>query len=470
MAKLWSGRFKSDTDAFVDEMNASITFDKELFPYDILGSIAHVKMLARQGIITRDEADKIIEALYQIREELSSPDYHFPIEDEDIHMHIERKLIERLGDTGKKVHTARSRNDQVALDVRMYVKAEAVEVAALIVDLQEALVKKAREYKEIIIPGYTHLQRAQPVLFSHHLLAYYQMLVRDFERVVFTYREADHMPLGSAALAGTTLPIDREFVKNFLGFHFLAENSMDAVSDRDFILNFLFSAAVISMHLSRLAEELILWSTTEFNLVQIDERYTTGSSIMPQKRNPDLAELVRGKTGRIYGNLHALLVTLKGLPMTYNKDLQEDKEPLFDTVKHIKLSLLAMIKMISTLTVNRNSAEKLLKGGYLTATDLAEYLVIKGIPFREAHKITGKIVALAEEKGVELSELSIEDLKKFSSEIEDDIYQYLTPESAISRRKSAGGTAPDEVENAIERASREVEWRRKFTENLFQPW
>ncbi len=470
MSKLWSGRFKSETDSFVDEMNASIPFDRELYQYDILGSIAHVKMLAQQGIITGEEADRIVEALYAIKEEMSSPDYHFPIEDEDIHMHIERRLIEKLGDTGKKVHTARSRNDQVALDVRMYVKAQSVEIAALIVELQEALVKKAEEYRETIIPGFTHLQRAQPVLFAHHLLAYYQMLLRDFKRLVFTFREADSMPLGSAALAGTTLPIDREFVKNFLGFHFLAENSMDAVADRDFILNLLYSTSVIAMHLSRLAEELILWSSTEFNLVKIDERYTTGSSIMPQKRNPDLAELVRGKTGRIYGNLHSLLVTLKGLPMTYNKDLQEDKEPLFDSVRHIKLSLLAMTKMISTMKVNREAAERLLHGGFLTATDIAEYLVQRGIPFREAHKITGQIVAYAEEKGVELKELELEELRQFSERIDEDIFDYLTPESAIKRRQSQGGTGPEEVEKAIKRANRELEWRKRFTENLFQPW
>ncbi len=470
MAKLWKGRFKDEIDSFVDEMNASITFDHELFPFDIEGSIAHVKMLARQGIISEKEGEKIVTALYEIEKELSSPEHKFPIEDEDIHMHIEKKLIKKLGDTGKKVHTARSRNDQVALDVRMYIKAKSIEIGETIFKLQQAILSKGEEYLDVIIPGYTHLQRAQPVLFSHHLFAYYEMLNRDFTHFVEAYREADHMPLGSAALAGTTLNIDREFVKNFLGFHFLTENSMDAVSDRDFILIFLNASAILAMHLSRMAEELILWSSKEFDLVEIAERYTTGSSIMPQKRNPDLAELVRGKTGKIYGNLVSLLTTMKGLPLTYNKDLQEDKEPLFDSVKNILLSLRAIEKMLSTLKIKKENTKKILTGGFLTATDLAEYLVKKGIPFRDAHSIVGKIVADAEEKGVELHQLSLEEMKNYSDKIEKDVYKYLKPETSARLRNIPGGTSPEQVKKMLYKYRNQLEWRKKFIKNSFQPY
>ncbi len=470
MAKLWKGRFSIATDSFVDEMNASIPFDHVLFRYDIEGSIAHVKMLSQQKIISDEDAEKIMKALREIEQEIANPEYQFPLEDEDIHMHIERKLIEKIGDIGKKVHTGRSRNDQVALDVRMYVKDAIKDVANLIISLQEALVQKAEEYLDVIIPGYTHLQRAQPVLISHHFLAYYQMLTRDFQRFVFNYREADHMPLGAAALSGTTFPIDREFVKNFLGFHFITENSMDSVADRDFVIDFLHSGTITAMHLSRFAEELILWSTSEFNLVNIDERFTTGSSIMPQKRNPDLAELVRGKTGRIYGNLISLLTTLKGLPLTYNKDLQEDKEPLFDTVKHLSLSLKAMEKMVSTLSVNKEKAKELLRGGFLTATDLADYLVRKGLPFRDAHEVTGKIVAYAEQHNKELQDLTIGELQKFSNLIEKDIYDYISPEKSVESRNIVGGTSPEQVKFQIMKAHKELLWRKRFTENSFQPY
>ncbi len=468
--KLWGGRYSHEIDSFVDEMNASIPFDWILYPYDIQGSIAHVKMLARQGIIKVDEADRIIQSLLEIKNEIDEDHTHFPMEDEDIHMHIEKRLIEKIGDVGKKLHTARSRNDQVALDTRLFVREKCLETGKLIVELQKSFLDKSEEYLDVIIPGYTHLQRAQPVLFSHYLLAYYEMLTRDFQRFVMTYRSADSMPLGSAALAGSTFPVDRDFVKNFLNFHWLSRNSLDAVSDRDFILDFLYSSAVTIMHLSRLAEELIIWSTAEFSLIQIDERYTTGSSIMPQKRNPDLAELVRGKTGRIYGNLLTLFTVLKGLPLAYNKDLQEDKEPLFDTVKQLSLSLRAMSKMIATIKVDKERAKEMLKGGFITATDLAEYLVKKGVPFRDAHRITGEIVAYAEKKGKELYELELEELKRFSSLIENDVFEAIMPETSVKQRKVTGGTSPDYVRELLKKAKQEVEWRAEFIKKHFQPY
>ena len=454
--KLWESRFKESLDPLANRFNASISFDKRLYPYDIKGSIAHCRMLAKIGVISEQEAEKIIKALEEIKEEL---DQNMPSLDEyeDIHTFVETRLVEKIGDTGRKLHTARSRNDQIALDMRLFIKDAIKEIISKIRNLQNVLITIAEKHLDIVMPGYTHLQRAQPVLLSHHFLAYYEMFQRDKERFLQTFRRSDVMPLGSAALAGSTFKLDRSMVAKELGFKEISRNSIDAVSDRDFLLDFLYSCAVAIMHLSRLSEELIIWSSYEFGFVTIPDAYATGSSIMPQKKNPDILELIRGKTGRVYGNLISLLTVMKGLPLTYNKDMQEDKEPVFDSYDTTKDCLELMKRTLEKISFNRERIEEALKGGYITATDLAEYLVKKGIPFRTAHRIVGKIVLYAIEKEKELWELSIDELRSFSDAIEEDVYEWLDPIKSVQKREIFGGTGPKQVKRMIEELRKELE-------------
>ncbi|SEM15112.1 argininosuccinate lyase [Syntrophus gentianae] len=447
--KPWGGRFQEPTHELVEAFTASISFDRRLFRYDIEGSIAHAKMLARQGIISRGEARSIGKALQGILQDIERGAFEFSSKDEDIHMAIEKALIQRIGDAGAKLHTGRSRNDQVALDVRLYLRAEIQEILEEVLSLKAVFLELAREEAETILPGYTHLQKAQPVLLAHYLLAYREMLDRDESRLRDCYRRVNVLPLGAAALAGTSLPIDRAYVARLLKFPEISRNSMDTVSDRDFIAEFLFVASLIMMHLSRFCEDLILWSTGEFNFVEIADAFTTGSSIMPQKKNPDVAELIRGKTGRIYGNLVALLTLLKGLPMSYNRDLQEDKEPLFDTVDTVKASLKVLAEMSRHLKFHREKMEQEAQGGFSTATDLAEYLVMKGIPFREAHGIVGKLVRFCIESQKELASLSVTEFESFCPAIGEDVYDCLSLRNSVRSRKSYGGTAGEQVQEQI---------------------
>ncbi|HDD43815.1 MAG TPA: argininosuccinate lyase [Candidatus Desulfofervidus auxilii] len=455
--KLWGGRFSKETAKEVEEFTSSLSFDKRLYKQDIFGSIAHVKMLSKQGIISEKDAKAIIKALEEIKKEIEKGNFKFLPSDEDIHTAIERVLREKLGNIAAKLHTARSRNDQIVLDMRLFLKEEIKEIIKLIQNLQKVLLNLAKKNIDIILPGYTHLQRAQPVLLSHHLLAYVEMFKRDIERFKDCYRRVDVMPLGSAALAGTSFPIDRNYVAELLGFSQVSQNSMDAVSDRDFILEFLSNSTILAMHLSRMAEELIIWNTQEFNFIEIDDAFCTGSSIMPQKKNPDVLELIRGKTGRVYGNLIAVLTMMKGLPLTYNRDMQEDKEPLFDTIDTIKPSLKLLAILWENIKFKKENMIKATEKGFLLATDLADYLVTKGLPFREAHNLVGEIVKYCQEKGKELYELSIKEIKKFSDLFEDDIKEVLNIENAIKRKKSFGGTAPDEVKRQIELIEREIQ-------------
>jgi len=455
--KLWGGRFSKETAKEVEEFTSSLSFDKRLYKQDIFGSIAHVKMLSKQGIISEKDAKAIIKALEEIKKEIEKGNFKFLPSDEDIHTAIERVLREKLGNIAAKLHTTRSRNDQIVLDMRLFLKEEIKEIIKLIQNLQKVLLNLAKKNIDIILPGYTHLQRAQPVLLSHHLLAYVEMFKRDIERFKDCYRRVDVMPLGSAALAGTSFPIDRNYVAELLGFSQVSQNSMDAVSDRDFILEFLSNSTILAMHLSRMAEELIIWNTQEFNFIEIDDAFCTGSSIMPQKKNPDVLELIRGKTGRVYGNLIAVLTMMKGLPLTYNRDMQEDKEPLFDTIDTIKPSLKLLAILWENIKFKKENMIKATEKGFLLATDLADYLVTKGLPFREAHNLVGEIVKYCQEKGKELYELSIKEIKKFSDLFEDDIKEVLNIENAIKRKKSFGGTAPDEVKRQIELIEREIQ-------------
>jgi len=445
--KLWGGRFSTGTAKILDEFNASIPFDKELFIEDIEGSIAHSQMLAKQGIITQEEADKIKEGLLQIKKEIKNGEFKWDIADEDIHMAIEKRLIELIGDTGKKLHTARSRNDQVAVDFRRWVLKRNLDLANKIKELIEVFVKIAKEHKNTLLPGMTHLQHAQPISFAYHMLAYASMFKRDYERFMESYNRNNKNPLGCAALAGTPHPIDRFETTKTLGFDEPTINCLDTVSDRDFALEILFNISMLFMHASRISEELIIWSTSEFGFITLSDEYSTGSSIMPQKKNPDVPELIRGKTGRAYGNLIALLTVMKGLPLAYNKDTQEDKEPVFDSVKNALISLEILKETLKTMKVNADKMYEACKKGHLTATDLADYLVNKGVPFREAHHITGRAVALAESKGVDLSDLSLEELKKIDKRIGDDLD--LSLESSMKSRKSYGATAPERVEEQI---------------------
>ena len=453
--KTWGGRFKEPTDEALERFNASIGFDRRLYAQDIEGSKAHCRMLARQGIISRTEASEILHALDEIKEELDQG--VFDESCEDIHTLVEKTLVDRIGPAGEKLHTGRSRNDQVALDVRLYVREAIGRLDGLVREMQRALVFLAEKHTDAIMPGYTHLQRAQPVLLSHHLLAYYEMLKRDRQRFAETLKRVNVLPLGSAALAGSTFTLDREMVARELGFDAISQNSMDAVSDRDFVLDFLFAASVLMMHLSRLSEELVIWSTKEFDFVFLPDAFCTGSSIMPQKKNPDLMELVRGKTGRVYGHLTALLTTMKGLPLTYNKDLQEDKEPLFDAVDTVEQSLVVMTGLLKEISFNKERMKEAVDQGYLVATDLADYLVRKGVTFRQAHEIVGKMVVYAIDHRKELRELSLKEMRGFSRQIGKDVYGWLDPISSIDRRDLPGGTGSSRVKRALSKARKEIE-------------
>lgn len=451
--KLWGGRFTKTTDQLVEEFTSSISFDRRLYRQDIAGSIAHARMLGRQGIITPAEAETIIRGLESIRADIEQGCFSFDTALEDIHMNIEKRLSERIGPVGGKLHTARSRNDQVALDTHLYLRGELGEIARLLADLQAALLDVAQRHDAVIMPGYTHLQRAQPILFAHHLLAYFQMLQRDFDRLGGVYQRTDMMPLGAGALAGTTLPIDRQAVAEELHFAAVYDNSLDAVSDRDYILEFLSFAAILMMHLSRLSEELILWSSAEFAFIELDDAHCTGSSIMPQKKNPDVAELVRGKTGRVFGHLLALLTLCKGLPLAYNKDLQEDKEALFDTVDTVKASLQVYAAMLRGLTVRRENMRRAAAGGFTNATDMADYLVRKGLPFRQAHAVVGQCVQYCLQHGRDLLDLTDDELQSFSPLIGPDVRQAIAIETCVAQRDSFGGTSPRQVQSALARAA-----------------
>ncbi|NLC97077.1 MAG: argininosuccinate lyase [Erysipelotrichaceae bacterium] len=443
--KLWSGRFSKDTDKLVNEFNASIDFDSRLYREDILGSIAHASMLGIQGIIEPFEALKITKSLEEILEDIEAGNIQFSKDNEDIHMNIESILTLRIGETGKRLHTARSRNDQVALDFRMYVIKELGEVRLLILDLIDVLCTISKENINTIMPGYTHLQRAQPITFAHHLMAYVSMLKRDVTRIEDALVRIDEMPLGSGALATTTYPIDRQSVAKKLGFSKITENSLDSVSDRDFALEALFCLSAIMMHLSRFSEEIILWCSWEFRFIELSDSYTTGSSIMPQKKNPDVAELVRGKTGRVYGSLITLLTLMKGLPLAYNKDMQEDKEPVFDAFDTVKASLPVFTAMLSTMSVKSENMRSAAAGGFINATDCADYLVKKGLPFREAYTIVGRLVSQCITNDKTLENLSIDEYKAVSPVFDTDVYDYISLETCLANRKVPGGPAPESV-------------------------
>ena len=449
MAKLWGGRFSKNTDKKVDDFNSSIRFDKRMYKQDIKGSVAHATMLGKQGIIPQKDADKIVAELKNILADIEAGKVEFLIDAEDIHMNIEKILTDRIGDAGKRLHTGRSRNDQVALDIRMYLMDEITEIREMLIHTLKTLVDLAKEHTETIMPGYTHLQKAQPVTFAHHLMAYYEMFKRDLSRLDDCKKRTNIMPLGSGALAGTTYPLDREFVAGELGFAAVTMNSLDGVSDRDFVIELASCLSMIMMHLSRFSEELILWSSHEFSFVEMDDAFSTGSSIMPQKKNPDVAELIRGKTGRVYGHLMGLLTTMKGIPLAYNKDMQEDKEPIFDSVDTVKLCLPVFCDMIATMTVKRDNMLQGSKGGFTNATDVADDLVKKGLPFREAHAVVGKMVAYAVLNDKNLDEFTMEEFAQFSGIIGDDIYNAISMETCVNDRRVIGGPAKEVVENAI---------------------
>ena len=446
MAKLWGGRFSKNTNELVDAFNASIDFDKRLYHEDIRGSIAHANMLAKCGIIPAEDGEKIVAGLKDILADIEAGNFSFEVALEDIHMNVEARLTERIGQAGARLHTARSRNDQVALDMHMYMKREVAEIAELLINFEKALLTVAKKHDKTLMPGYTHLQRAQPITFAHHLLAYFNMLQRDFRRLLGVWEGADMMPLGAGAIAGTTFPIDRHDVAAQLNFGKVYCNSMDAVSDRDYVIEFLSFASMLMMHMSRLSEEICLWSSTEFGFIELDDAFATGSSMMPQKKNPDIAELVRGKTGRVYGHLQAMLVTAKGLPLTYNKDLQEDKEGFFDAVDTIKFSLAVYCDMILTMTVNVDKMQQAVSKDFSNATDLADYLVRKGLPFRQAHEVVGKCVAYAILNDKFLPEITLEEYKGFSDLFDEDLLVALEPYNCVAARKSYGGPAFTENE------------------------
>jgi argininosuccinate lyase len=447
--KAWAGRFAETASPIMEEFTSSLAFDKRLALYDIRGSLAHCRMLVKQKILTRAEGEKIIKGLENVQRELEKQTFAFLPSDEDIHMAIERRLTEKIGPLGGKLHTARSRNDQVLLDVRMYLRDEIGNILQILGALRQQLARMAKRHAQVVMPGYTHLQRAQPVLLAHHLLAYYDMLGRDEERLRQCRERVNVLPLGAGALAGTTLPIDRSHVARLLGFPRVSENSLDTVADRDFLIEFLSWAAILCMHLSRLAEELVLWASGEFGFIELPDAFATGSSMMPQKKNPDVPELVRGKTGRVYGNLFALLTILKGLPLSYNRDLQEDKEPLFDTVDTVKGCLIVLEAMLPRVVFREDRLREAAFGGFTLATDVADYLVEKGVPFRKAHEVVGAVVrwCLAERKGLE--QLTLEEWRRFSSHFEADVLPRLTLESAVDRRRSYGGTARTEVQRRL---------------------
>ena len=447
--KLWGGRFTQPTDQFVEEFTASIAFDQRLYPYDIAGSRAHAEMLGRQGIVTTEEARQICDGLERIRGELDRGELELSVAREDIHMNIEARLIELIGPVGGKLHTARSRNDQVALDIRLYLREEVDAIDAYLDKFEQALIRQAEAHLDVIMPGFTHLQTAQPVLYSHHLLAYREMLARDRGRLQDLRARLNRLPLGAGALAGTTFPIDREWVAARLGFDGVTANSLDSVSDRDFAIEFCSFAAILMMHLSRLAEELILWSSADFDFIELSDAFCTGSSIMPQKKNPDVPELVRGKTGRVYGNLTSLLTLMKALPLAYNKDMQEDKEPLFDSIDTVKGSLKVFVAMIAEMRVKPDNMRIAAARGFSTATDVADYCVRKGLPFRQAHEVVGRAVHYCITHGKDLPELSLAEWQELSPLIEADIFEYVTLEASVNARSATGGTARAAVERVL---------------------
>ena len=449
MDKMWAGRFAKALDSQADDFNSSIRFDSRMYKQDIKGSMAHAAMLSARGIISTDDADAIIAGLETILADITAGTLPIDPAAEDIHMFVEAELTKRIGDAGKRLHTARSRNDQVALDTRLYLRDEISEIISLTLSLIEVLTDRAEEYKSAIMPGYTHLQRAQPITFGHHLMAYAMMLQRDVGRFEDTAKRMDVSPIGCCALAGTTYPTDRAYEAKLLGFSAVAENSLDGVSDRDFCVEFLSACSILMMHLSRLSEEIILWSSWEFRFIELDDSYTTGSSIMPQKKNPDMAELCRGKTGRVYGDLMALLTALKGLPLAYNKDMQEDKEAVFDAVDTVKMCLSVMTPMLATMKARRDNMYKAAQKGFINATDLADYMTKKGVPFRSAYKISGQLVAYCIENNTVLEALSLEKFKEYSDVFEADVYDDISLETCVGKRISFGGTSVSSVEAQI---------------------
>ena len=450
MAKMWAGRTDGATEKIADDFNSSIHFDSRMYKQDITGSMVHAAMLAAQGIITSQDADQLIAGLEQILADIESGKLPIDMECEDIHMFVEQVLTARIGDVGKKLHTARSRNDQVALDIRLYLRDEIEEISALTKSLIAAVTDKAEAYADAIMPGYTHLQRAQPVTFGHHLMAYAMMLLRDLDRLADCKKRMNQSPIGCCALAGTTYHTDRRFEAEKLGFDGICMNSLDGVSDRDFCAELMSAISILMVHLSRFSEEIILWSSWEFKFVELSDAYTTGSSIMPQKKNPDMAELVRGKAGRVFGDLMGLLTTLKGLPLAYNKDMQEDKESVFDAVDTVKMCLQVFAGMVSTMTANTANMKRAAQTGFINATDLADYLVKKGLPFRSAYKISGQLVALCIQKGAVLEELPLETYKQYSDLFDDDLYEDISLVTCVEKRISEGGTSVASVKAQIE--------------------
>ncbi len=453
MEKMWAGRFQKALDKEADDFNSSIHFDCKMYKQDITGSMKHAAMLAMQGIISDDDCDKITAGLQSILDDLNSGDLAFDMDAEDIHMFVESELTKRIGDVGKRLHTARSRNDQVAVDIRLFLRDETNEIIALVKKLLAAILSQAKAHKTSILPGYTHLQRAQPITFAHHLLAYAMMFTRDIGRLEDALKRMNYSPLGSCALSGTTYNTNREFVAEALGFDGITLNSIDGVSDRDFCVELMSAYSTIMMHLSRFSEEIILWSSWEFKFIELDDSYTTGSSIMPQKKNPDMAELVRGKTGRVYGDLFTMLTVLKGIPLAYNKDMQEDKECIFDSIDTVKKCLKVFAPMIETMTVLTDNMYSAAQKGFINATDLADYLTKKGMPFRSAYKIVGQIVAFCIDNNLVLETMSLEDYNKYSDLFCEDLYKEISLETCVAKRISAGGTGIESVEKQIEYVS-----------------
>jgi len=454
--KLWGGRFSEPTDAFVEAFTASIGFDQRLYKHDIEGSRAHARMLEKVGVLTKEECQDIVDGLAQVENEIETSKLEWSVSLEDIHMNVESRLTDLIGATGKKLHTGRSRNDQIATDIRLYLREEIDFIIEEIQRLQMGLLDLAEREADTILPGFTHLQVAQPVTFGHHMLAWFEMLERDAKRLADCRKRVNIMPLGAAALAGTTYPIDRDYSAKLLGFERPTRNSLDSVSDRDFAIEFNAAASIIMMHLSRYSEELVLWTSAQFDFINLPDRFCTGSSIMPQKKNPDVPELVRGKTGRVYGHLLSLLTLMKSQPLAYNKDNQEDKEPLFDTIDTLKDSLRAFADMMPAVEVKADAMRKAALQGFSTATDLADYLVRKGIPFRDAHEIVGKAVGLGVETGRDLSEMSLQELQQFDASIDDDVFEVLTLEGSVAARDHTGGTAPDQVRRQVAAARERI--------------
>ena len=453
---MWEGRFSKKLDERTNDFNSSIKFDHRMYKQDIKGSIAHSKMLSKQGIIKEEEAKSIIEGLNKILEDLENGKLEFDPNSEDIHMFIEEELTKRIGDNGKKLHTARSRNDQVVLDIRMYLKEEVEELKEKLKELIHTFIKKAEENMNTIMPGYTHMQRAQPVTFAHHLIAYVQMFLRDLERLNETYKRIDVCPIGSCALAGTTYPLDREFEAKELGFSKITENSLDGVSDRDFVIELLSDISIIMMHLSRISEEIILWCSWEFKFIELDDSFSTGSSIMPQKKNPDITELIRGKTGRVYGDLFTILTVMKGTPLAYNKDMQEDKEAIFDALDTVNLCITTLDPLVETMKVKKENMKKAAAEGFINATDCADYLTVKGVPFRDAYKIVGNLVKYCIDNNKILEKLDISIYKSFSEVFDEDIYDVIDLINCVNKRNVPGGPASDQVKRQIDQAKKNL--------------